>query len=61
MKKQVCTKCRIFVDGEQCPLCKGNQLSTNWLGRLHVVDPNNSTIAKKVGFAVEGEYAIKVR
>ena len=61
MKKKVCTKCRVFVAEDKCPLCKGNQFSTNWLGRLHVIDPDNSDIAKKIGFAVEGEYAIKVR
>ena len=61
MKKQVCTKCRVFVEGDNCPICKGNQLSHNWLGRLNVLDPQHSTIAKTVGLAVEGEYAIKVR
>ncbi len=61
MKKQVCTKCRVMVEGETCPLCKGNQFSTNWLGRLYILSPADSHIAKKVGMAVEGEYAIKVR
>lgn len=61
MKKKACAKCRIFVEEEQCPICKGHQFAASWLGRLSVLSSEKSEIAKKVGFAVEGEYAIKVR
>lgn len=61
MKKKVCKKCKLFVDGNECPLCKGNQFSLNWQGRLYVVDPNKSEVAKKIGIGAKGEYAIKVR
>ncbi|MBI2661526.1 DNA-directed RNA polymerase subunit E'' [Candidatus Woesearchaeota archaeon] len=61
MKKKVCKKCKIFVDGGECPLCKGNQFSTNWQGRLFVIDPDKSLIAQKIGLKAKGEYAIKVR
>lgn len=59
-KKQVCKKCRAFVQGTECQVCKGNQLSTNWKGRLHISDPEKSGIAKKIGIDQKGEYAIKV-
>ncbi|MBI2130448.1 DNA-directed RNA polymerase subunit E'' [Candidatus Woesearchaeota archaeon] len=61
MKKKVCKKCKLFVDGGECPLCKGNQFSTNWQGRLFVIDPDKSLIAQKIGLKAKGEYAIKVR
>jgi DNA-directed RNA polymerase subunit E" len=61
MKKKVCKECKIFVEGNVCPVCKGNQFSQNWQGRLHVLDANKSQIAKKIGVKVHGEYAIKVR
>lgn len=61
MKKKVCKKCKVFVEGDVCPLCKSNQFTTSWQGRLSIVDANKSTIAKKLGIAVKGEYAIKVR
>lgn len=60
MKKKVCKKCKIFVEGEECPLCKGNQFVTNWKGRIHILDANKSEIAKKIEIKVKGEYAIKV-
>ena len=60
-KRKVCKKCKLFVEGNECPICHGNQFSTNWQGRIYIVDPNKSAIAKKIGIKVKGEYAIKVR
>jgi len=60
-KKKACKSCKMFVDGDVCPSCKGNNFSTNWQGRLHVIDSNKSEIAKKIGITMTGEYAIKVR
>jgi DNA-directed RNA polymerase subunit E" len=61
VKKKVCKKCKIFVTGNECPVCKGNQFSNNWQGRITILDPEKSAIAKKIGIKVKGEYAIKVR
>jgi len=61
MKKKACKKCKIFVEGNECPICKGNQFSTNWQGRLNVINLEKSDIAHKIGIKVKGEYAIKVR
>ena len=61
MGKKVCKKCLIFVQGGECPICKGNNFSTNWQGRLAVFDVDKSVIAKNVGITVKGEYAVKAR
>jgi len=60
MKKKACKSCKIFVEGDECPVCKGSQFVTNWKGRLYIIDANKSEIAKKIGAKVKGEYAIKV-
>ncbi len=60
MKKKACKKCKVFVEGDECPFCKGNQFVTNWKGRIHILDANKSEIAKKIEIKVKGEYAIKV-
>jgi len=60
MKRKACRKCKIFVEGPACPVCKGSQFSTNWKGRLNVLDANKSGIAKNIGITVVGEYTIKV-
>ncbi len=61
MKKKLCKNCRIFVEGELCPLCNGNQFASSWQGRVNVLDAEKSEIAKKTGINANGEYAIKAR
>ena len=61
MKKKVCKKCRIFVEGDICPLCKEGQFTETWQGRINVINAEKSEIAKKVGLKSKGEYAVKVR
>jgi DNA-directed RNA polymerase subunit E" len=59
--KKVCKKCRLFVEGGECPLCKGSNFTETWKGRMIILDAERSEIAKKVGVKAKGEYAIKVR
>ena len=59
--KKVCKKCRIFVEGQECPLCHNSNFTETWKGRITILDVEKSEIAKKVGIEVKGEYAIKVR
>lgn len=61
MARKVCRKCRIFVEGSECPLCKGSSFTDTWNGRLIVTDCAKSQLAKKAGLNANGEYALKVR
>lgn len=61
MVRKVCKKCLVFVQGTECPLCKGNKFSTNWQGRVAIMDANKSKIAKEIDIEVKGEYALKAR
>jgi len=61
MKRKACKKCKMFYEGNLCPNCKSEQSTLNWQGRIHILDANKSPIAKKIGIAIKGEYAIKVR
>jgi DNA-directed RNA polymerase subunit E" len=60
-KKKACKKCKLFVDGNQCPLCKTEVFSNVWQGRLLIIDPKKSIIAQNMEIESKGEYAIKVR
>ena len=53
--------CKIFVEGELCPVCKKSSFTTNWLGRINFLDTKNSKIAQEMKTEANGEYAIKVR
>lgn len=59
-KRKACAKCKVFVEGNECPICKNAQFSTNWKGRIQIIDANKSLVAEKIGIKIKGEYAIKV-
>jgi len=59
--KKVCKKCNSFVEGPQCPLCGGNQFTESWKGKIYILNPEESEIAKKVKISKKGIYAIKTR
>ncbi|MBW3011680.1 DNA-directed RNA polymerase, subunit E'' [Candidatus Woesearchaeota archaeon] len=59
--KKVCKNCKMFVTGDVCPNCKSNQFTTNWKGKIVILNPEKSIIAEKIGVKLKGEYAIKVR
>lgn len=61
MKRKVCRRCKIFVDEELCPVCRKDSFSTNWQGRIFIVDHEKSYIAHELDIQMDGEYAIKVR
>lgn len=60
-KKKACKSCKIFVKGNECPLCKSTDLTSSWKGRIVIFDPNKSEIAQKLGIKVKGEYTIKTK
>jgi len=59
--KKACKNCKLLVEGPTCPLCKGNQFSESWKGRIFIADPEKSEIAQKMGIKAKGEYAIKIK
>jgi len=61
MSKKVCKTCKLFVESNECPLCKGNQFTESWKGRVIILDAEKSHIAKFMNIKSKGEYAIKVR
>ncbi|HII14919.1 MAG TPA: DNA-directed RNA polymerase subunit E'' [Nanoarchaeota archaeon] len=61
MARKVCRKCRLFVDGSECPVCKSSNFTDTWNGRIYITNFDKSQIAKKSGIKANGEYAIKAR
>ena len=61
MKKKVCRKCKLFVEGNECTICKSTEFTTTWMGRITIMDPDKSEIAKKLDIKIAGNYAIKAR
>ncbi|MFP4567400.1 MAG: DNA-directed RNA polymerase subunit E'' [Candidatus Woesearchaeota archaeon] len=62
VKREVCRKTKKFLDDPNFKDYKPpGGTTTNWQGRIYVVNPEKSDIAKIMGLEDAGEYAIKVR
>lgn len=60
--RKVCKKTKKFLDDPNFEDHKPKSgTSTNWKGRIYVMEPDKSFIAKQMGFEEQGEYAIKVK
>ena len=59
--EKACKKCKRIVRGKQCPICKGQELTTHWRGLIVILDPEKSELAKELNIELPGEYALKVR
>ena len=58
--KKACKKCKRLLTGDKCPICKTTKLTKDWKGRIFVVNPDKSELAKKLNLTEAGEYTIRV-
>ncbi|PIU75830.1 DNA-directed RNA polymerase subunit E'' [Candidatus Pacearchaeota archaeon CG06_land_8_20_14_3_00_35_12] len=58
-KGKVCKKCKIFVEDEKCPICGDSNFTETWKGKVIILNPETSEIAKRLKLEKEGAYAIK--
>ncbi|MBD3263376.1 DNA-directed RNA polymerase subunit E'' [Candidatus Woesearchaeota archaeon] len=59
-KKKACKICKKLVRGDKCPHHPDAKLVDNWKGRVIILDPEKSEIAKKLEVHEAGEYAIRI-
>ncbi len=55
----MCAICKRLVSGSKCPICQTSKLIETWKGRIWVLEPEKSEIAKKLEIKSEGEYALR--
>ena len=59
-KEKVCKKCRALTEENKCPICGNTALIETWKGKVIILNPETSEIAKRLKIEKEGEFAIKV-
>ncbi|MDD3083851.1 MAG: DNA-directed RNA polymerase, subunit E'' [Candidatus ainarchaeum sp.] len=60
-KEKACRECRFLIEeGEKCPNCGNATFTTFWRGYVIIINPENSEIAKKMGIAKMGKYALRL-
>jgi len=60
MARLACKICKRLVLGDRCPMHPDAKLTETWKGKIIVLDPQNSELAKKMKITDKGEYAIRL-
>lgn len=61
-KSKACKLCNtIYETGDKCPNCGSKDFTDSFKGRIVVMNPENSEIAKKLNLTNKGNFAIKTR
>jgi len=61
-KPKACKVCnKIYETGDKCPDCESKENTETFKGRVVVLDPKKSEIAKKLNIKNKGNFAIKTR
>ena len=59
-KEKACKKCKtVFESGNKCPKCGSEEITDSHKGKIVIINPEESEIAKNLNFKDKGEYAIK--
>ena len=61
MKPKACKICKTIYEDDKCPSCESKEATEGFKGRVVIVDPEKSEIAKELNIKGKGNFAIKVR
>ena len=59
-KEKACKQCKIIYEGDVCPTCGRKEISDTFKGKIEIIDPEKSELAKKLKVNKKGVYAIKL-
>ena len=60
-KEKACKICKKIYEGDKCPKCDSKEVTESFKGRIVVLNPEKSEIAKKLKINDKGNFAIKTR
>ena len=60
-KEKACKKCKIVFEGTKCPECGSEEFTDSFKGKVVVLKPEESEIAKNIKISKKGTFAIKVK
>jgi len=58
--QKACKQCKMIYEGSKCPSCEYEEGSENFKGKVVVVNPEQSEIAKNMKINKKGSYAVKL-
>ena len=58
--QRACKSCRTVHNLTKCPKCGSSEFSTTFKGKIVIINPEESEVAKKLKLREKGVYAIKL-
>jgi len=59
--QKACKQCKtIFDSGSKCPKCGSEEFTDSFKGRVAILNPENSEIAKNLKIKDKGNFAVKL-
>jgi DNA-directed RNA polymerase subunit E" len=59
-KEKACKNCKTIHSLAKCPNCNSEEFSEGFKGKVVILNPDESEIAKKLKLTQKGTYAIKL-
>ncbi len=60
MAVKACSICKRLLTKDTCPVCNTSKLVDNWKGKVIILNPEKSEIAKKLKIKEAGVYALRL-
>ncbi|MCL4383080.1 MAG: DNA-directed RNA polymerase subunit E'' [Candidatus Marsarchaeota archaeon] len=60
-EQKACKKCRLIINGTQCPICGSKDLSTKWDSYIIIINSEKSKIAEKLELKFNSMFAINIK
>jgi len=60
-KQKACKICNTIHENEKCPKCDSKEFTDTFKGRIIILNPEKSEIAKKLKLKDKGNFAIKTK
>lgn len=59
--EKACKACKAIFEGAKCPKCGSNEFTDSPKGKILILKPEESEIAKNLKLKEKGQFAIKIR
>jgi len=58
-KEKACKHCKTVFEGTKCPKCGSDDLTDTFRGKIKIINPEASEIAKKLNLKDKGDFALR--
>lgn len=59
--EKACKKCKTFFEGSKCPKCGSEEFTDSPKGKVVILKPEESEIAKNLKLNEKGVFALRIR